>query len=223
MFPIDRKVSLLLSDTLPERKPTRVDPRSLIWPVGEKFYRSTRGELHSISAFLELTVEECPEYIVDPRAHVDTNIRNLEATLAALKGKNVEDVFGKVINLDLVKFTDWRPDTCFCHLQYIWDRSTSEDHRVHYPHQHFIRCEHHQRGNSEFGDYWSAARDNTHKNISIRTLTEAYPDIDGGTVAWTYNANRELTLWHPALSSFDKENMRHKLAEKFILRRPMVD
>lgn len=181
-----------------------------------KLYNAACGEKFPVSDHFALTLLDVPVRHKDPRAFLENNLANLERSLAALNGRTIEEVFGDTVNLDLVKFTNWRPDTCGCELQYIWDRSTTEDARIHYPHRLMERCEHHWRANDDMGAYQRAAAENIAKNAAIGKASGLFKDLHAADFRWHYDAQRLLTISHDALSARERAKLRRFFKERQI-------
>lgn len=139
-----------------------------------------------------------------PDVRVSENaVRNLDATVRLLQesGFSPKKVFGEDVEFDKIKFNEWHPDTCGCHVQYIWHRDHPEAQRVHYPHASRKHCEHHAHlQHDHHAHSVELHRENQHKEHHRHKLA-AELGVEVGEVKFDFDEKRTLRLHHPKLAS----------------------
>jgi hypothetical protein len=96
-------------------------------------------------------------------------IRNMNASVRELEGRDHNAVFGEETPLDVVKFTTWQPDTCNCIHRYMWRRDQSEDKRVHYGHRILTACAGHSHLAHDAAAHHAAIQaENQAKNRAVK-------------------------------------------------------
>lgn len=124
---------------------------------------------------------------------------NLARTLEVLDGRDPAKTFGKGVELDKIKFTDWRPDTCACHVRFLWHSAEPEDDRQHHAHASIVVCPDHKHlATDHVAHHDELLAENRHKNLSRQTLAEEL-GVDVGEIAHSYGEKRTLRLHHPSL------------------------
>lgn len=127
---------------------------------------------------------------------------NLDATMTLLGGsavgrKKAEAIFGKGVELDRIKFTEWSPDTCGCKLVYMWHLDDVVEQRAHHPHSH-APCEHHAHLTDTHEHHAAVLAENQGKNRAIGALANKL-GVKPEEVSFSFDGNRALTLDHPKL------------------------
>lgn len=133
--------------------------------------------------------------------------RNLNATVRVLAGVDVGALFGEIVPLDVVKITDWHPDTCDCSVQFLWRRDHLEDGRVHYPHRALRTCRHHVQHSDAAAHFTAVVAENASKNVALERAAQQF-GATAGEFAWAFDEDRQLTLTHPSHGTIEASELK---------------
>jgi hypothetical protein len=132
--------------------------------------------------------------------------QSLQLKVDQLTGRELAEVFGEHIPLDLLVINRWHPDTCQCQLSYMWRKDVSEQERVHHPHTSHWKCDLHAHlpciASGSNDHHEAVLSENQHKNAAVGAVAEIL-GVDSNSVAWGFNAKREVSVSHPRLTSDD--------------------
>jgi len=136
-----------------------------------------------------------------------TTRKNLHATLRVLAGRDLRSLYDDPVPLDMVKITDWHPDTCDCVLQYIWRKDHDEQVRQHHPHRALNTCHHHQKQEDPAGKHAAVLAENQNKNALVQRAAESL-GVELHEIEWSFDNQRRLHLSHPAHGIIDQARLK---------------
>src|SRR5258708_2297194 len=114
-------------------------------------FRVNAGEAQKLHQQIFGVVDDAWKMLVDREEHAisdsydlnkPVNRLNLYRTLRDLDGEDYRTLLG--CPLDIVKITQWTPDTCDCTVSVTWRRDVPEADRVHRSHRSHAKCKHHK-------------------------------------------------------------------------------
>lgn len=86
----------------------------------------------------------------------------------------------------------WKPDTCGCEIDFVWDDQMSEEERVHTPTSAKL-CQVHS--SLDVDSCWSTVlEENRRKNYSIGLIKERHPEKSDNDIEWNFDSNRVLKV-----------------------------
>jgi hypothetical protein len=92
-----------------------------------------------------------------------------------------------------IKTTQWKPDTCKCIFEYIWEDTEKESTRVHTFSKAIKLCEFHKNLNANIA-YSTVYNENTLKNRVQNIYDKSYADKSTSSYISSFDSNRKLVV-----------------------------
>lgn len=191
-------------------------------------FRVNTGEAQKLTWQLSQVVDDAWKMLVDRETHNvsdsydlsgTVNRLNLYRTLRALDGADYRTVHGQDCPLDMVKITNWSPDTCGCTVSMTWRRDLPETDRVHHAHRSHVKCSNHEHLATHDDHHAEVLAENQHKNQSIGALA-AHLDVPVSEIQWSHADDHTLVLEHPKLDG-NSSALAHLAAHPQASKRPV--
>lgn len=126
----------------------------------------------------------------------------------------------------MIRYTQWRPDTCDCIFVYEWDDEQSEDHRVHTLKELRHRCTEPLHQTPLPIDLFNMVlMENRLKNSVLTVAQQILPTIQEQHYFWNFDADRLLHVSFtpiPTLTPLQKEELQTVFDVAFSPRRILV-
>lgn len=100
--------------------------------------------------------------------------------------------------IDKVVFNGWHPDTCGCHVEYVWHRDhdgpriSERKHRGHLSHQ---RCPAHEHLGEPVDHHAECEAENQHKNAAVHAAATIF-GVEHASIEFSHDEKRQLVLKH---------------------------
>lgn len=154
---------------------------------------------------------------VDLSDHVTHS--NLQASVRALAGRTLVEIFGEEVPLDVVKFTGIAPDTCGnrCFFTVIWRKDHDETRREHYAHVVHRSCERHAHLLDDHGAHISEVlAEVQHKELSRMKFAKAHSIEDHNDISWSIDKHGNIDLQHEKFGTMRLSGPRLKVDKPVI-------